>query len=161
MTEDEQEHSHRQLHRRRVILNLRRPLLLYLMMFALALLVMSNIEMVVQTLQSWTWLQSLGYFPSPLYAVFKGAFFTFLFLCGVLALWARLDFAPLLAGISLAVFWAWGWVDQLWITLDPRPLSSHLFSAGISLFLVLFAEFSLYLLVPYMKYPADEVNEEG
>ena len=131
------------------------------MMFALALLMMANIEMVVQALQSWNWLEVLGYFPSPLYAVFKGAFFTLLFLCGVLALWARLDFAPLLAAISLAVFWAWGWVDQLWITLDPKPISSHLLAAGISLFLVLLAEGSLYLLVPYMKLPEDEVNEEG
>ena len=142
-------------------MNLKRPLLLYLMMFALALLVMANVEMVVQALQSWTWLEVLGYFPSPIYAVFKGAFFALLFLCGVLALWARLDFAPLLAGISLAVFWAWGWVDQLWITPDPKLLSSHLFSAGISLLLVLLAEFSLYLLVPYMKLPKDEANEEG
>ncbi len=138
----------------------KRPLLLYLMLLALAVLALSNVLLVIQTIRSWNWLLVFGYIPSPIYKVFEGTFFTLLFIAGGISLWARSPIAPMLNGVSLAVYLIWSWVDRLLITVNPAPLSSHLLAAGISLFLFLLAEFSLFLLTPYMHRPTHEADKE-
>jgi len=138
----------------------KRPLLLYLVLLALAILALANGLTVAQTLQSWNWLDVLGYVPSPIYKLFEGVFFMLLFIgCGMM-LWARQPIAPILNGVSFAVYLVWSWIDRLLITVNPSPLSSHLFAAGVSLALFLLVEFSLYLLAPYMHQPSHDAEKD-
>lgn len=129
----------------------KRPLLLYLMLLALALLSTVNGLQWVQALKSAAWLKAFGYFPSPIYAVFEGFFFMILFIACLVALWSRQAFAPALGGISIALYLAWSWIDRLVVTSNPAPISSQLLAMGISLAMVLLAEFSFFLLVPFMR----------
>jgi hypothetical protein len=138
----------------------KRPILLYLLVLALALLCLANGQQAVLAIKSLNWLTGYGYFPSALMPVFSGIFFMLLFLTCLVALWLRQPFAPLLSEIGLAVYWLWSWVYRLWITMNPRPFSSQLFSIGFSLALILLAEFSLYLMVPYMHQPDEVVEKE-
>src|SRR5512133_2903010 len=142
-------------------MNTKRPLLLWLMLLALALLVLANALQVIQTLQSWNWLNVLGYAPSPIYPVFQGVFFLLLFGVCLGLLWMLAPLAPVLTGVSFAVYLVWSWVDRLWITLNPIPVSNQLLAMGISLAVFLLAEFSLYLLAPFMRQVTPEVEEEG
>ena len=129
----------------------KRPLLLYMLLVAMAILALANALQVVQTVQSSPWLTALGYAPAPIYKVFEGAFFMLLFIAGGILLWARSPIAPVLNGTIFAVYFAWSWIDSLLITVNPSPLSSHLFAGGVSLGLLLLAEFSFYLLTPFMR----------
>lgn len=142
-------------------MNSKRPLLLWLMLLALALLALTNALQVIQTLQSWNWLEVFGYSPSPIYPVFQGVFFMLLFGVCLVMLWALAPLAPILTGVSFAVYLVWSWVDRLWITLNPVPFSNHLLAAGVSLGVFLLAEFSLYLLAPFMRQVTPEVEKEG
>jgi hypothetical protein len=128
----------------------RRPLLLYLMLLAFVLLAIVNCLQWVQAVQSASWLKIFGYFPSPIYAVFEGFFFMLLFMANLISLWFRMSFAPRLGGLSLAVYVGWSWINRLWLTTNPIPFVNQLFALGVSLILLLLAEFSLFLLEPFM-----------
>lgn len=142
-------------------MNAKRPLLLWLMLLALAVLVLANALTVIQTLQSWNWLTVFDYSPSPIYPVFQGVFFMLLFGVCLGLLWVLAPLAPILTGVGFAVYLVWSWVDRLWVTLNPIPFSNQLLAAGVSLAVFLLAEFSLYLLAPYMRQGSPEVEEEG
>lgn len=138
----------------------KRPLLLYLMLLALAALAVVNCLQWVQALQSAAWLKAFGYYPSPIYAVFEGFTFMLLFLACLASLWSRQPFAPTLGGISMAVYLGWSWINRLWVVSNPKPFSSQLLSMGVSLALVLLAEFSFFLLVPFMRRSAAVQTKE-
>jgi len=142
-------------------MNTKRPLLLWLMLLALAVLALANALQVIQTLQSWNWLNVFGYTPSPIYPVFQGVFFMLLFGVCLVMLWTLAPLAPVLTGVSFAVYLVWSWVDRLWIALNPAPFSNQLLAAGVSLAVLLLAEFSLYLLAPFMHQVTPEVEKEG
>lgn len=142
-------------------MNAKRPLLFWLMLLALAVLVLANALTVIQTLQSWNWLTVFGYSPSPIYPVFQGVFFLLLFGVCLGLLWALAPLAPILTGVSFAVYLVWSWVDRLWLALNPVPFSNQLLAAGVSLAVFLLAEFSLYLLAPFMRQSSLEEEEEG
>lgn len=125
--------------------------MLYLMLLTLAVLAIVNCLLWVQALQSAAWLNAYAYYPSPIYPVFEGFFFMLLFLVCLVSLWTRQPFAPALGGISVAVYLGWGWINRLWVVSNPKPFSSQLLSMGVSLAVVLLAEFSFFLLVPFMR----------
>lgn len=129
----------------------KRPLLLYLLLLALAVLAVVNLLTWVQAVQSAAWLKAFDYYPSPIYPVFEGFFFMLLFLACLVSLWSRQPYAPLLGGLSVAVYLGWSWINRLWVTSNPKPLSDQLLALGVSLALVLLAEFSFFLIAPFMR----------
>jgi hypothetical protein len=121
------------------------------MLAAFALLAVANVLQWVQTVQSFGWLQALGYTPSPIYTVFAGFFFMLLFIASPFTLWLRKSYAPLLGGMSLVLYLVWSWINRLVLSPNPTPVSNHILSMGVSLGLVLLAEFSLFVLQPFME----------
>jgi len=95
----------------------RRPLLLYLMLLAFALLAIVNCLQWVQALQSASWLKIFGYFPSPIYAVFEGFFFMLLFMANLISLWFRMSYA--------AATWRSQPCSLRWLVLDQPALVDH------------------------------------
>lgn len=125
--------------------------MLILMIIAAAFAALANALQVGQTILSWNWLTAAGYSPSPLYTLFKGALFFLLFLVSAITLSAHMHWAPgFSAGTTVAAF-LWSWIDRLMLNRTPGSTGSQLFLVILSLVVLSIVEFSLYLLVPYMK----------
>lgn len=127
------------------------PFLLILLIIAFFFAAFASVLQVGQTILGWNWLTALGYLPSPLYSVFKGSFLFLAFLVSAIALWIRVRWAPEVAGISTAAAILWSWIERLWINPNPLTLKSQIFLIIASLGVLSIVEFSLFLLVPYMK----------
>lgn len=127
------------------------PFLLVLLIIVFLLTALAYALQVGQTILGWNWLTALGYKPTPLYSVFKGSFLSLAFLVSGAALWTRVRWAPATAGAATVTAFIWSWVDRLWVIPASASIGSQIFLIVTSLVVLSIVEFSLYLLVPYMR----------
>lgn len=130
------------------------PLLLHLLAALFVAAFLLTLSGTLQTIQSWNWLLAAGYFPHPLYVLFKSLLVAILSACAGVVLWLRRFFAPRFSQVCALLVFAWYWFDRLALTRNPLPFRSHLFPLLISVLLLAFVLISAWLLEPYMKRPA-------
>lgn len=138
------------------------PFLLHLLAVFFILAFLVNIAGASQTIQSWNWLLAVGYFPHPVYTLFKTVLIALIAVFAAIVLWLRLPLAPRFCQVSGVLVFAWYWFDRLALTRNPLPFTNHLFPLLISVLLMLFVLVSSWLLEPYMKGPEQaSVNNTG
>lgn len=135
----------------------RPPFLLHILAAFFVVYFLVNLAGIIQLVQSWNWLLASGYFPHPVYVIFKNAFLGLAGLAVAAALWTRLAFAPRFCQVLTGLTFAWFWVDRLLLTRNPLPFKDHLFSLFVSLLLLFFVLLSAWLLEPFMRGQA-EIN---
>ena len=99
----------------------RSPILLHILAAAFVLSFLVNLAGIVQLVQSWNWLLSAGYYPHPIYVVFKNSLLALASLAAAVALWSRLALAPRFSQALAWLTFAWFWVDRLLLTRTPLP----------------------------------------
>jgi hypothetical protein len=137
----------------------RRPFLLYLVVFFFLVGVLVTMLSLSQTIHSWNWLSAIGIFPSPVYLVFKNVFLLLAFAAAGITVWIRLAYAPVFSDAVVLVTVAWFWLDRVILTQNPLPFSRHILAIVLSVIIVLFFVFSMYLLDPFMKQPIGEKED--
>jgi hypothetical protein len=110
-----------------------------------------NLPGIVQLVQSWNWLLAAGYYPHPVYVVFKNTFLALASLAAAGTLWARLDLAPRFSQALAGLAFAWFWVDRFLLTRNPLPFRDHVFPLVISVLILAFFVISAWLLEPFMR----------
>lgn len=129
----------------------RPPLLLHLLAGFFMITCLVNLAGIPQTLQSWNWLLAAGYFPHPIYLLFKNLLVASLAVIAAITLWRRTVFAPRLCQVGGVLIFAWYWFDRLILSLNPLPFRYHLFPLFVSVLALSFVLTSSWLLEPYMK----------
>ena len=139
------------------------PCLLHLIAVLFVLAAVMQAAGVAQTFRSWNWLLVSGYYPHPLYAVFTGSLFSLIFITTGILLWLRFSFAPRLGQLAAGLVFIWYWVDRLLLSRVQLQINSHLIPLIVSVVMLIFLLFSLWLLEPFMKsstsLPEDESME--
>ncbi len=137
----------------------RPPFLLHLLAILFVLSLLVNLAGILQTIQSWNWLLAAGYFPHPLYSLFKSLLIALLSFTAALTLWLRLPFATRSCQVTGILVFAWFWFDRLVLTRNPLPVRGHLFPLLVSVLLLVFVLISSWLLEPFMK-SADRPSQD-
>ena len=132
-------------------MNKRPPFLLHILAALFVVVFLISLAGIIQLLQSWNWILAAGYFPHPVYVVFKNAFIILASLAAATGLWARLNFSPRLSQVLAALIFAWFWLDRLILTRNPQPFGSHLFPLVLSVLLLGFVWICAWLLEPFMR----------
>lgn len=136
------------------------PFLLHLLAILFVVSLLVNLAGIVQTIQSWNWLLAAGYFPHPIYTLFKSLLIALLSFTAALTLWLRLSLAPRLCQVTGILVFTWFWLDRLVLTRNPLPVRGHLFPLLVSVLLLAFVLISSWLLEPFMK-GADRPSEDN
>lgn len=129
----------------------RPPFLLHLLAAIFTIAALLSIVGIAQTLRSWNWLLVAGYYPHPLYVVFKSSLLALFFLAMALFLWLRVPFAPRLCQWLGGLVFLWFWFDRLVLTRNPLPVKAHLLPLVVTVLTLAFVGFSAWLLEPFMK----------
>ena len=131
----------------------RPPFLLHLLAGFFVIAGIVNITGIIQVVDSWNWLLASGYYPHPVYAVFKGTFIASGCLVAGASLWARRAWSPRFGQVMTCLVILWFWVDRVLLTRNPQPFAEHLFPLLICVMVGAFVLVSLWLLQPWMKTP--------
>jgi len=129
----------------------RPPFLLHVLAVLFLVIFLINLAGIIQLLQSWNWILAAGYFPHPVYVVFKNAFMALGSLAAATLLWARTAVAPRFSLVLSGVIFAWFWLDRLILTRNPQPFSAHLLPLLLSFLLLGFVWICAWLLEPFMR----------
>ena len=138
----------------------RPPFLLHLLAGFFLLALPINVSGIVQTVNSWNWLLAAGYFPHPVYAVFKGFIIAIGSLVAAISLWGRFSWSARYAQVMATLIILWFWVDRVFLTRNPLPFSDHLFPMLVSALILIFVLVSLWLLQPWMKTATPKVEPD-
>jgi hypothetical protein len=138
----------------------RSPILLHILAAAFTVSFLVNLAGIVQLVQSWNWLLAAGYYPHPIYVVFKDALLALMSLAAATSLWTHLALAPRFSQLLAWLTFAWFWVDRLLLTRDPLPFKDHLFSLVATTVLLVFVLLSAWLLEPFMRGYVNSTGEE-
>jgi hypothetical protein len=85
-----------------------------------------------QVLATWDWLQQVLTMPSPAYLVFSGALWGLAGAACALALWLRMQIAPLLARTAACALAAWYWIERILLTRSPQGWVNWPFSLAFT-----------------------------
>ena len=138
----------------------RLPFLLHLLAVLFLFALPITISGIVQTVDSWNWLLAVGYYPHPVYTIFKGMIIALGCLVAAVSLWSRFPWSPRYGQAMATLIFIWFWVDRVLLTRNPLPFSDHIFPLLASALILVFVLVSLWLLQPWMKTETQAVEPD-
>ena len=137
----------------------KRPFLLYLLVFIFLLAGMVSLVGTLGVLQSWNWWLSFISVQSIVLQVFSVVLTTLAWISAAVILWLRVSWAVIFSSVVTILIGVWFWVERLFLTQNPLPFSRHMLLLAIHCVFLIFVFSSLYLVVPAMEsFRAPHIN---
>ncbi|MHB8087399.1 MAG: hypothetical protein ACYDH2_04040 [Anaerolineaceae bacterium] len=138
---------------------MKRPFLLYLLVFIFLLAGMVSLVGTLGVLRSWNWWLSFISVQSIVLQVFSGVLTTLAWLSAAVILWLRVSWAVIFNSVVTILIGVWFWVERLFLTQNPLPFSRHMLLLAIHCVFLIFVFSSLYLVAPAMiPFRSSQIN---